>query len=167
MAGLYREIYREGVDGWDSLGDIPPEIRLLLGIDGSLTRALEFLGCGNVRVELLPPPSSRERRVNLCLPVLGNVVHAVTRLSDQQADQYLPLLSDPRPIGPLLHETQGPLVRRGLVIFQSLGTGFPDDPWSGHTLWGREYNLVAQPGPHLTLREWFLPSLVGFFPRRE
>lgn len=167
MVDRYREIFREGSGEWGSLRDIPSRIRLLLGIDGSLTRALEFLGCGSVRVELLSPPSLLERRVYLNLPSLGRVVHAVTRLSEPDVERYRTLLSDPRPIGPLLHETQGPLVRKGLMIFQSLGTGYPEDPWSGQMLWGREYDLVAQPGPRLTLREWFLPPLVEFLSRRE
>lgn len=161
-------LYQEGMSGWESLRGIPPGVRLLLGIDGSLTRALEFLGGGPVSVELMEPPSSDERLAFLCMPGLGRVVQALTSLSPPSDPKDLSILTDPRPIGPRLSESHGPLYREGLIIFQSFGTGFPSDgDLKSHLLWGRVYDLVATPGPRLTIREWFLPSLVSFLELRK
>ncbi len=161
-------LYEEGPSGWESLRGVPPGIRLLLGIDGSLTRALEFLGGGPVSVDLMPPPSVGERLAFLCMPGLGRVVQALTKLSPPIDPKDFHILSDPRPIGPRLSESRGPLHREGLVIFQSLGTGFPSDAgWNDRLLWGRVYDLVASPGPRMTIREWFLPPLLSFLELRE
>ena len=156
-------IYREGQYGWDSLRDIPPGLRFLFGIDGSLTRALEFLGCGPVSVKILPPPSPDERLVFLCLPDVGPVVQALTRLSLPSSPEDREILSDSRPIGPALSRKRGPLVREGLTILSSGGTGCPglDVRWEKTILWSRIYDLVATPSPRLTIREWILPPLVS------
>jgi chorismate-pyruvate lyase len=156
-------IYREGEYGWDALKDLPPGVRFLFGIDGSLTRALEFLGCGPVSVEILPPPSTEERLVFLCLPDVGPVVQALTRLSPPFSSEDREILSDSRPIGPALSRKRGPLVREGLTILSSRGTGYPglDLRWEKMVLWSRIYDLVATPSPRLTIREWILPPLVS------
>lgn len=154
-------IYREGEYGWDSLRDVPPGIRFLFGIDGSLTRALEFLGCGPVSVEMLPPPSPEERLVFLCLPEVGPVVQALTRIACPLSPEDREILSDSRPIGPALSRKKGPLVREGLTILSSRGTGCAglDVQWEKNVLWSRIYDLVASPSPRLTIREWVLPPL--------
>ncbi len=154
-------VYREGVSGWDTLKDIPPGMRLLLGIDGSLTRALEFLGCGPVTVEILLPPSPASRLVYLCLPRLGPVVQALTRIPDPVSPEDREILLDPRPIGPALSKKRGPLVREGLTILKSSGSEHlsPEGQWKEAFLWSRVYDLVATPGPRLTIQEWFLPRL--------
>ncbi|MHB8542538.1 MAG: hypothetical protein ACYC9S_00850 [Leptospirales bacterium] len=158
-----RVLYQEGKSDWESLQEIPPLVRLLLGTDGSLTRALEFLGRGPVSVDLMKPPSESERVAYLCMPGLGRVVLALTSLSEPVDPRNFPVLTDPRPIGPRLLETHGPLHREGLSIFQSFGTGLSSgEEWERVLLWGRVYDLIAHPGLRLTIREWFLPVLVSF-----
>jgi chorismate-pyruvate lyase len=154
-------VYQEGVSGWESLKGVPPGIRLLLGIDGSLTRALEFLGCGPVSVEILSPPSSETRLVYLCLSGLGPVVQALTQIPSPVSPEDREILMDTRPIGPALSKNRGPLRREGLTILRSPGTGqgVPDFRWERTLLWNRIYDLVVSPGPRLTIREWFLPPL--------
>lgn len=154
-------VYREGVSGWDALNSVPPGIRLLLGIDGSLTRALEFLGCGPVTVEILPPPSPESRLVYLCLPHLGPVVQALTRIPGPLSPEDREILLDSQPIGPALAKKKGPLVREGLRIFKSPGScqNMLENPCQQEVLWSRVYDLVVNPGPRLTIQEWFLPRL--------
>ena len=160
-------VYREGVSGWETLNTVPPGIRLLLGIDGSLTRTLEFIGCGPVTVEMLPPPFPDSRLVNLCLPNLGPVVQALTRIPTPISPEDREILQDSQPIGPALSKKKGPLIREGLTILKSSGIALeiPEVRRHKDVLWSRIYDLVVYPVPRLTIQEWILPRLQGILEK--
>ena len=144
---------------------LPGPFRMLLGLDGTLTRSLTFLSGERVEVEtvLLPDAPEGIRKVYLRVPSIGRLVFARTRLlsipSREEAPWIASLMRGDLPIGQSMEARYGPLTKDEFSVF-SVSTPFdPHGPRESGGTWARSYRMRTREGLALRIEEFFLDAL--------
>lgn len=145
---------------------LPGPFRMLLGLDGTLTRSLTFLSGERVEVEtvLLPDSPEGQRKVYLRVPTLGRLVFARTRLlpsPGRGSDPFIAtLLRGDLAIGQSMEARYGPLLKDEFSVFSVIGPFDSDGPSEPGETWARSYRMRTREGLSLRIEEFFLPPLL-------
>ena len=154
-----------GISVPESFGSLPGCLRMLLGLDGTLTRSLAFLSGSPVTVEpvRLPDSMTEIRKVFLSVSGQGRLVFARTRLlpsSESRADPWIEeLLKGGEAIGQSMETRYGPLLKDEFAIFSVSGVFDSDCAPEGKVTWARSYRMRTSGGIGLRIEEFFLPAL--------
>ena len=149
----------------EGFGTLPGPFRMLLGLDGTLTRSLAFLSGSPVSVErvVLPGGKSGPRKVFLSVPEYGRLVFARTRLLDAGAcpdgGNLEVLMNGERAIGVAMEAAYGPLLKEAFSIQCLSGPFDPDCREGDRSTWARSYRMKTSGGIVLSIEEFFLPAL--------
>lgn len=162
------DLLLEGTNS-EEFSRLPGPFRMLLGLDGTLTRSLTFLTGEEVGVELVTLPGNLEgvRKVYLRVPSSGRLVFARTRLLPTPAlkrDSWIEsLMKGDLAIGQSMEARYGPLVKDQFVIF-SVSEPYDPEVSAGSAVegptWARSYRMSTSGGLSLRIEEFFLPSLL-------
>lgn len=145
---------------------LPGPFRMLLGLDGTLTRSLTFLSGEGVEVEpvLLPDAPDGIRKVYLRVPSFGRLVFARTRLLPGQGlgeDPWIAtLMRGDLAIGQSMEARYGPLLKDEFSVFSVLAPFDPHGPQERGEIWARSYRMRTREGLSLRIEEFFLPPLL-------
>ncbi len=145
---------------------LPGPFRMLLGLDGTLTRSLTFLTGEAVKVETVRLPESLDgvRKVFLRVPIHGRLVFARTRVMARSSrtleGDIASLLKGDLAIGQSMEARFGPLVKDQFAIFSVSGAYDPDGPEEIGPIWARSYRMSTRDGFSLKIEEFFLPTLL-------
>ena len=144
---------------------LPGPFRMLLGLDGTLTRSLTFLSGERIEVEPVLRPDSPEgvRKVYLRVPSIGRLVFARTRLlvlpNSEEAPWIAGLMRGDLPIGQSMEARYGPLTKDEFSVFSVSAPFDPHGPWESGDVWARSYRMRTREGIALRIEEFFLDAL--------
>ena len=150
----------------DNFENLPGCFRMLLGLDGTLTRSLTFLSGSPVTVEPVSLPVSPRgvRKVFLSVRERGRLVFARTQLlpsSESHKDPRIgEIMKGESAIGQSMEAHYGPLLKDEFAIFSLSGKIDPDCPVEFGVTWARSYRMSTSGGIRLRIEEFFLPALL-------